>query len=68
MRRMELARYVKEKSVGIRELARGIKCSPSHASRLVAGLVQPSGRTIRAIQEFTKGAVQPNDFYPPDAA
>jgi transcriptional regulator with XRE-family HTH domain len=65
---MQLSEWRKQKGVTLKAVADEIGSTAATLSRIERGVHRPSGRTIRAIQEFTKGAVQPNDFYPPDAA
>ena len=51
---MNLADYLKENKMDIKEFAQKIDYSREHISRIVNGKAKPSPKLKRAIEKFTK--------------
>ena len=60
---MKLSDYLTQEGETITSFAKRIERSTSTVSRLVRGLTDPDGATVRRIAEATNNKVQPNDFY-----
>ena len=60
---MQLSDYLAAQGETVTAFAARIDRSPSTVSRLMRGLTDPNGETLRRVREATDGAVQPNDFF-----
>jgi transcriptional regulator with XRE-family HTH domain len=65
---MKLDRYLSERSLSARALARQLDVSESYLSRLLSGERGPSLAMAHRIREATGGAVTADDFLPASEA
>lgn len=60
---MQLLEYIKEKNITQDQAAKELNVPQATVSYWVRGVKIPSFENMKKIVEWSKGEVQPNDFY-----